>query len=67
MKRILKRGKWLNISAALLFITSCIDLVYIFSKLCWSTASLTWFGIITTLLSVAIASNTGEYLYDQMQ
>lgn len=51
----------------LLFIASCIDLGYVFIKLCWSIAGLTWFGIITTLLSLMIVGTAGEYFYDRMQ
>ena len=67
MKKSKKRIKWLNVILLLLFIASCIDLGYVFFKICFSIASLTWFGVVTTLLSLTIASVVGEYLYDQMQ
>lgn len=61
------KRKYKNTIALALFIVSAIDLGYVFLKLCWSIAGLSWFGVITTLLSLTIASTTGEYLYDQMQ
>ena len=61
------KRKYKNTIALALFIVSAIDLGYVFFTLCWSIAGLTWFGVITTLLSLTIASTTGEYLYDQMQ
>ena len=67
MKRIFKRVKWLNVFITILFIVSCIDLSHVFFKLCWSIAGLSWLGVITTILSITVASTTGEYLYDQMQ
>lgn len=62
MKRKIK-----NMIILTLFIVSCIDLIYVFFNLCWSIAGLSLFGVITTLLSLTIASTTGEYLYDEMQ
>ncbi len=67
MKKSKKRVKWLNVLLSMLFIASCLDLGYVFIKICFSIASLTWFGVITTLLSLTIVSVVGEYLYDQMQ
>lgn len=61
------KRKYKNMIALVLFIASSIDLGYVFLKLCWSIAGLSWFGVITTLLSLTIASTVGEYLYDQMQ
>lgn len=61
------RRKYKNMIILVLFIVSCIDLGHVFLKLCWSIAGLSWFGVVTTLLSLTIASTTGEYLYDQMQ
>ena len=61
------KRKYKNMIALVLFVISSIDLGYVFIKVCWSIAGLTWFGVITTLLSLTIASTTGEYLYDQMQ
>ena len=61
------KRKYRNMILLALFIASCIDLGYVFLKLCWSIAGLSWFGVITTLLSFTIASTTGEWLYDQMQ
>lgn len=61
------RIKWENVILLTLFIFSCIDLGYIFIKLCWSIASLSFFGVITTLLSLTIFSTVGEYLYEEMQ
>ena len=61
------KRKYKNIILSVLFIVSCIDLGYVFLKLCWSIAGLSWFGVVTTLLSLTIASTTGEYLYEQMQ
>lgn len=65
MKRIFKRVNWLNVFLILLFIASAIDLGSVFIKLCWSIASLTWFGVVTTLASITIFSVVGEYLYDE--
>lgn len=59
--------KWGNVILALLFTASCIDLGYVFLKLCFSLAGLTWFGVITTLTSLTIVSTAREYLYEQMQ
>lgn len=59
--------KWGNVILALLFVASCLDLGYVFLKLCFSLAGLTWFGVITTLTSLTIVSTVGEYLYEQMQ
>ncbi len=59
--------KWGNVILAALFIASCLDLGYVFLKLCFSLACLSWFGVVTTLTSLTIASTVGEYLYDQMQ
>lgn len=59
--------KWGNVTLAVLFIASCLDLGYVFLKLCFSLAGLTWFGVITTLTSLTIVSTVGEYLYEQMQ
>lgn len=64
MKRIFKRVNWLNVFLILLFIASAIDLGSVFIKLCWSIASLTWFGVVTTLASIAIFNVVGEYLYE---
>lgn len=61
------KRKYKNMIALVLFVISSIDLGYVFIKVCWSIAGLTWFGVITTLLSLTIASTVGEYLYDQMQ
>lgn len=61
------KRKYRNMILLALFIASCIDLGYVFLKLCWSIAGLSWFGVVTTLLSFTIASTTGEWLYDQMQ
>ncbi|MBQ9607832.1 MAG: hypothetical protein IJV15_00135 [Lachnospiraceae bacterium] len=61
------KRKYRNMILLTLFIASCIDLGYVFLKLCWSIAGLSWFGVVTTLLSFTIASTTGEWLYDQMQ
>lgn len=61
------KRKYKNMIALVLFAISSIDLGYVFIKVCWSIAGLTWFGVITTLLSLTIASTAGEYLYDQMQ
>lgn len=61
------KRKYRNMILLTLFIASCIDLGYVFLKLCWSIAGLSWFGVVTTLLSFTIASITGEWLYDQMQ
>ena len=61
------KRKYKNMIALALFIVSAIDLGYVFLKLCWSIASLSYFGVVTTLLSLTIASTAGEYLYDQMQ
>ncbi len=61
------KRKYKNMILSVLFIVSCIDLGYVFLKLCWSIAGLSWFGVVTTLLSLTIASTTGEYLYEQMQ
>ena len=61
------RIKWGNVILLILFLVSCIDLGYIFIKLCWSIASLSWFGVVTTLLSLTIFSTVGEHLYEEMQ
>lgn len=61
------KRKYKNMIALVLFIASSIDLGYVFLNLCWSIAGLSWFGVITTLLSLTIASTAEEYLYDQMQ
>lgn len=61
------KRKYKNMIALVLFVISSIDLGYVFIKVCWSIAGLSWFGVITTLLSLTIASTAGEYLYDQMQ
>ena len=59
--------KWGNVILLILFIISTIDLGYVFIKVCWSIASLSLFGVITTLLSLTIFSTVGEYLYEEMQ
>ena len=61
------KRKYKNMIILALFLASCIDLGNVFLKLCWSIAGLSWFGVITTLLSLTIASTAGEYLYAQMQ
>lgn len=65
MKKLLKRIKWTNLLFILLFLASCIDLGYVYIKICWSIASLSFFGVATTLLSLTIFSVVGEYLYDE--
>lgn len=67
MKKSKNRYKWLNVILSLMFIVSCLDLGYVFLKLCFSAATLSWFGVVTTLLSLSIFFVVGEYLYDEMQ
>lgn len=59
--------KWGNVFLLAIFMLSVLNLGYVFIKLCWSIASLTWFGVVTTLISLMLASVIGEYLIDEMQ
>lgn len=59
--------KWGNVFLLVIFILSVLNLGYVFIKLCWSIASLSWFGVVTTLFSLMLASVIGEYLIDEMQ
>ncbi len=61
------RIKWGNVILTLMFIISCIDIVYVFTKLCWSTTSLSNYGLLTILLSLIVFYTVGEYLYEEMQ
>lgn len=59
--------KWGNVFLLAIFMLSVLNLGYVFIKLCWSIASLSWFGVVTTLISLMLASVIGEYLMDEMQ
>lgn len=59
--------KWGNVFLLAIFMLSVLNLGYVFIKLCWSIASLSWFGVVTTLISLMLASVIGEYLIDEMQ
>lgn len=58
--------KWGNIFLLLLFMALCLDLIYVFFKLCFSLATLTLFGLITTILSLMAVNVIGKYLYNEM-
>jgi hypothetical protein len=59
--------KWKNVILLAIFMLSVLNLGYTFVTLCTTLASLTWMGILTTGLSLLVASMIGEYLIDEMQ
>lgn len=59
--------KWKNILLILLFIVSCIVLIYDYLIIVTSLAQFTFIGVITNILALTLASTIGEYLYDEMQ
>lgn len=59
--------KWGNVFLLAIFMLACLNLGYVFVTLCTTLASLTWYGIADTLLSLFVASMIGEYLNEQMQ
>lgn len=61
------RIKWGNVFLLAIFMLSCLNLGYVFVTLCTTLASLTWYGVATTSISLLIASIIGDYLYEQMQ
>ena len=58
--------KWKNVLLLAIFMLACLNLGYVFVTLCTTLASLTWMGILTTCLSLLVASMIGEYLNEEM-
>lgn len=59
--------KWGNVFLLAIFMLACLNLGYVFVTLCTTLASLTWMGLLTTGISLLVASFIGEYLNEQMQ
>ena len=59
--------KWGNVILLAIFMLSVLNLGYVFITLCTSLASLTWYGVVETILSLFVASFIGEYLNEEMQ
>lgn len=65
MKKI--RMKWGNIGVLVMFIICSLLLINDFITIATSTASLTYYGVITEILALIVMDLCGEYLYDEMQ
>lgn len=65
MKKI--RIKWGNIGVLVMFIICSLLLINDFITIATSTASLTYYGVITEILALIVMDLCGEYLYDEMQ
>lgn len=59
--------KWGNVILLAIFMLSVLNLGYTFVTLCTTLASLTWMGVLTTGISLLVASFIGEYLNEEMQ
>ncbi len=59
--------KWGNVILLAIFMLNVLNLGYVFITLCTSLASLTWYGVVETILSLFVASFIGEYLNEEMQ
>ncbi len=65
MKKI--RMKWGNIGVLVMFMICSLLLINDFITIATSTASLTYYGVITEILALIVMDLCGEYLYDEMQ
>lgn len=65
MKKI--RMKWGNIGVLVMFVICSLLLINDFITIATSTASLTYYGVITEILALIVMDFCGEYLYDEMQ
>ena len=65
MKKI--RMKWGNVGVLVMFIICSLLLINDFITIATSTASLTYYGVITEILALIVMDFCGEYLYDEMQ
>lgn len=65
MKKI--RIKWGNVGVLVMFIICSLLLINDFITIATSTASLTYYGVITEILALIVMDLCGEYLYDEMQ
>lgn len=65
MKKI--RIKWGNVGVLVMFIICSLLLINDFITIATSTASLTYYGVITEILALIVMDFCGEYLYDEMQ
>ena len=65
MKKI--RIKWGNIGVLVMFIICSLLLINDFITIATSTASLTYYGVITEILALIVMDFCGDYLYDEMQ
>ena len=65
MKKI--RMKWGNIGVLVMFMICSLLLINDFITIATSTASLTYYGVITEILALIVMDFCGDYLYDEMQ
>ena len=65
MKKI--RIKWGNVGVLVMFMICSLLLINDFITIATSTASLTYYGVITEILALIVMDLCGEYLYDEMQ
>ena len=65
MKKI--RIKWGNVGVLVMFIICSLLLINDFITIATSTASLTYYGVITEILALIVMDFCGDYLYDEMQ
>lgn len=65
MKKI--RMKWGNVGVLVMFVICSLLLINDFITIATSTASLTYYGVITEILALIVMDFCGEYLYDEMQ
>lgn len=61
------RIKWGNVGVLVMFIICCLLVINTFITLATGIASLTYYGVITTILALITIKITGEYLYNEMQ
>ena len=59
--------KWGNIGVLVMFMICSLLLINDFITIATSTASLTYYGVITEILALIVMDLCGEYLYDEMQ
>ena len=65
MKKI--RIKWGNVGVLVMFVICSLLLINDFITIATSTASLTYYGVITEILALIVMDFCGDYLYDEMQ
>lgn len=59
--------KWGNVGVLVMFVICSLLLINDFITIATSTASLTYYGVITEILALIVMDFCGEYLYDEMQ